>query len=83
VQASGWLRSNFRSDLQASDTSQGIDPGYMWRSVFATVMNPESTAVIDTLLITLTNAAAACCNNPMGLDNIVISRYWIKNEDPR
>jgi hypothetical protein len=41
--------------------------------LFATVVNPES-AVIDTLLITLTNAAAACCGNPMGLDNIVIRR---------
>jgi hypothetical protein len=34
----------------------------------------KSTAVIDTLLITLTNAVAACCNNPMGLDNIVVGR---------
>ena len=41
---------------------------------FATVVNPQSAAVIDTLVITLTNAAAACCSNPMGLDNIVIGR---------
>jgi hypothetical protein len=41
---------------------------------FATVVNPQSTTIIDTLLITLTNASAPCCNNPMGLDNIVIGR---------
>jgi lectin-like protein len=41
---------------------------------FATVVNPQSAAVIDTMVITLTNAAAACCSNPMGLDTIVIGR---------
>jgi hypothetical protein len=30
------------------------------------------SAVIDTLMIRLTNAAAPCCNNPMGLDNVVL-----------
>jgi hypothetical protein len=39
---------------------------------FKTVANPNSTASIDTLRITLTNAAAACCRNPVGLDTIVL-----------
>ena len=42
--------------------------------LFATVANSESSAIIDTLVITLTNTPAACCSNPMGLDNIVIRR---------
>jgi hypothetical protein len=37
---------------------------------FATVMNPYSGDVIDTLDVTLTNPSS---NNPMGLDNIVLS----------
>jgi Carboxypeptidase regulatory-like domain len=37
---------------------------------FRTVTNPNPVAV-DTITIALTNAAAACCRNPMGLDNIV------------
>jgi hypothetical protein len=41
---------------------------------FATVMNPNSGALIDTLLIRLTNPQTACCTNPMGLDNIVLVR---------
>jgi hypothetical protein len=41
---------------------------------FATVVNPRSTALIDVLSIQLTNAAAPCCGNPMGLDNISVSR---------
>jgi hypothetical protein len=36
---------------------------------FATVANPSSGELIDTLVIELTNGAA-CCENPMGLDNI-------------
>jgi hypothetical protein len=39
---------------------------------FRTVANPSTTGAIDTLSIVLTNAAAACCPNPMGLDNIVL-----------
>jgi len=39
---------------------------------FATVVNPNPTTQIDALLIRLTNPAAPCCTNPMGLDNIVI-----------
>jgi hypothetical protein len=41
---------------------------------FATVANGQPGASIDTLLIKLTNAAAACCGNPMGVDNIVLTR---------
>jgi hypothetical protein len=39
---------------------------------FATVASGQSNTPIDTLLIRLTNAAAACCSNPVGLDNIVV-----------
>ncbi len=42
---------------------------------FATIPNPESSDVIDTLTITLTNApppCVGCGSNPMGLDNIVL-----------
>jgi hypothetical protein len=41
---------------------------------FRTVVNPHGTDVIDTLTISLTNSAAPCCSNPMGLDNIVLSQ---------
>jgi len=41
---------------------------------FATVANGRPDASIDTLLIRLSNAAAPCCGNPMGLDNIVLTR---------
>jgi hypothetical protein len=41
---------------------------------FVTVANAQAGASIDTLLIRLTNPAAPCCSNPMGLDNIVIRR---------
>jgi Carboxypeptidase regulatory-like domain len=39
---------------------------------FATIANPQSAAPIDTLLIRLSNPAAPCCGNPVGLDNIVV-----------
>ena len=39
---------------------------------FATVPSGNASASIDTLIITLTNTAAPCCRNPMGLDNIVL-----------
>lgn len=39
---------------------------------FATVVNPNPTTLIDALLIRLSNPAAPCCSNPMGLDNIVV-----------
>jgi hypothetical protein len=41
---------------------------------FATVVNPQAADVIDTLVISLTNASAPCCSNPMGVDNIAVSR---------
>jgi trimeric autotransporter adhesin len=37
---------------------------------FATVSNPQASTAIDALLIRLTNPAAPCCSNPVGLDNI-------------
>ena len=40
---------------------------------FRTVASPNAADAIDTLSITLTNAAAACCRNPMGLDTIVLT----------
>jgi hypothetical protein len=40
---------------------------------FRTVVNPNATQPIDTLSIALSNAAAPCCRNPMGLDTIVVS----------
>jgi hypothetical protein len=42
------------------------------RGNFATVVNPHATDFIDTLVIALTNPAAPCCRNPVGLDNIVV-----------
>ena len=36
---------------------------------FATVANPNTGDLIDTLVIELTNGTA-CCENPMGLDNV-------------
>jgi hypothetical protein len=41
---------------------------------FMTVTNQNSSAAIDELSIVLTNAAAACCGNPTGLDNLAVSR---------
>jgi len=41
---------------------------------FATVVNPHGTAAIDALTIRLTNPAAPCCTNPVGLDNIRVVR---------
>jgi carboxypeptidase family protein len=41
---------------------------------FRTVANSKATSLIDTLSIVLTNAAASCCRNPMGLDTIVLTR---------
>jgi hypothetical protein len=41
---------------------------------FATVASGRPDASIDTLLIRLSNAAAPCCGNPMGVDNIVLTR---------
>jgi hypothetical protein len=41
---------------------------------FRTVANSHAADLIDTLIIELTNSTPACCNNPMGLDNIVVVR---------
>jgi hypothetical protein len=40
---------------------------------FATVVNPNAASMVDTLMISLSNPSAACCTNPMGLDNIVVT----------
>jgi hypothetical protein len=40
---------------------------------FRTVVGQHPMTIIDTLSITLTNPAAPCCANPMGLDNIVLT----------
>ncbi len=39
---------------------------------FRTITNANAV-LVDALTITLTNAAAACCKNPMGLDNIAFT----------
>lgn len=41
---------------------------------FATIGTPGGAAQIDTLRIRLTNPAAPCCSNPVGLDNIRVVR---------
>lgn len=41
---------------------------------FATVSNPHATTQVDTLIIRVTNPPTACCDNPVGLDNIVLGR---------
>jgi hypothetical protein len=41
---------------------------------FATVTNPQAAVSIDALLIHVSNPAATCCSNPMGVDNIVLAR---------
>jgi hypothetical protein len=41
---------------------------------FRNVVNPNATDRIDALSIVLTNTAAPCCRNPMGLDNIALTR---------
>ena len=41
---------------------------------FATVSNPHLDALIDALVIQLSNPAATCCDNPTGLDNIALAQ---------
>lgn len=41
---------------------------------FERVQNPNKADLIDTLTIRLVNPASDCCGNPMGLDNIMLSR---------
>ena len=50
----------------------GTLPGTMGN--FVTVTNPYSEISIDRLMIILTSPTTACCENSMGLDNIVVSR---------
>ena len=40
---------------------------------FASIMNSQPAALIDALVIRLSNSSAPCCQNPMGLDNISVS----------
>jgi hypothetical protein len=41
---------------------------------FATIFNPNAGDLLDTLYIQLVNLFVACCDNPMGIDNIVVSQ---------
>jgi hypothetical protein len=41
---------------------------------FATVSNPYSLTPVDTLLIRVLNPQTSCCDNPVGVDNIVLGR---------
>jgi hypothetical protein len=41
---------------------------------FRTVVNPHGSDVIDAIIISLSNPAALCCSNPMGVDNVVLSQ---------
>jgi hypothetical protein len=53
-------------------TVNGAVPNPM--GAFVTVINGFATSAIDMLLITLSNTSAPCCANPVGLDNIVVTR---------
>jgi len=52
-------------------TVSGVTPLAMGN--FLTVMNPDSSDVIDTLDISLTNSPGPCCSNPMALDDIDVT----------
>ena len=52
-------------------TSRATVPNTFGR--FATISNPDAATLIDTLIIRLYNPATACCGNPVGLDNLVVS----------
>ena len=41
---------------------------------FVRTENPSDHVAVDELVIRLSNPAAPCCGNPMGIDNIVLSR---------
>lgn len=41
---------------------------------FVRAPNPRADAPVDVVLIRLSNPAAPCCSNPMGVDNIVLNR---------
>jgi len=40
---------------------------------FRTVASPYSDVAVDSLSIVLTDTAAPCCDNPMGIDNLVLT----------
>jgi len=52
-------------------TVQGTQPNTAGN--FATVTNPYASAIVDTVVIRLSNPFVECCPNPMGLDNIALS----------
>ncbi|HJU44606.1 MAG TPA: carboxypeptidase-like regulatory domain-containing protein [Vicinamibacterales bacterium] len=60
------------ADSVAVFTIQNTQPNTFGN--FATIRNPDASRLIDALVIRLSNPAAACCSNPMGLDNIVLAR---------
>lgn len=41
---------------------------------FVTISNPYAVQPIDSLIISLSNTASACCSNPVGVDNLVVAR---------
>ena len=51
-------------------TIKGTQPNTFGK--FATVSNPNANAQVDTLVIQVTNPAASCCANPVGLDNLAV-----------
>jgi hypothetical protein len=51
-------------------TIKGTQPNTFGR--FATVSNPNGSAQVDALVIEVTNPAAECCTNPVGVDNLVV-----------
>jgi hypothetical protein len=53
-------------------TVEGTQPNTFGN--FATITNPNPAALIDTLVIQLSNPATPCCSNPVGLDNVVVTR---------
>lgn len=96
--ADGGTQFAFRSiDLYSSTTSipyslTGLLNGAMVFSAsgtvpntfgsFAQVNNPYSTALIDTLEVNVTNPAAPCCSNPVGLDNIALITASTSTPEP-
>jgi hypothetical protein len=86
--SAGGQAFTFRSvDVYASTTPipyviVGLRNGTQVLSLSGTVPNTfgqfrpvaaGAAVTIDTLKITLTNAAAACCRNPMGIDNVLLT----------
>src|SRR5687768_15675856 len=53
-------------------TTSGTVPNTFGK--FKTVASPDSSSPIDLLKIALTNAAPACCGNPMGVDNLIFGQ---------